>query len=109
MIQNTKILYRNDLSLGARVTYYLIQDEDTMRYERAHNHGDGGNPLEPLILTNEELAKRVGKSLYSVRNYLDELKAAGLIKTSIRNAGTHFRFAQGFNPENDAYWNELWA
>jgi hypothetical protein len=109
MIQNTRILYRNDLSLGARVTYCLIQDEDSMRYDRAHDHGDGGKPLEPLVLTNEELSKRVGKSLYSVRNYLNELKAAGLIKWTIRNAGTHFEFTQGFNPENDDAWNELWA
>lgn len=109
LFQKTEILYRNDLSLGARLIYVMLQHENTMRYDRAHDHGDGGKPLEPLILTSDELAERIGKSVYSVRNYLNELKTAGYITTKIHNAGAEFSFTAGFNPANDTPWQELWA
>lgn len=89
MIQNTRVLYRADLSLGARMTHLILQNEDAMRFE-------GGYGVEPwdLVLTNEELAAAIGKSVPAVRKYLAELKSAGLIYTKIRNAGTEFFFSK---------------
>lgn len=82
MIQNTHILYRAELSLGARMIHLILQNEVNARE-------DGS-----LILTNEELATAIGKSVPAVRKYLKELKDAELIYTKIHNAGTEFFFAK---------------
>ena len=82
MIQNTRVLYRADLSLGARMTYMILQNEAD-----AQETGE-------VLLTNEELAVAIGKSVPAVRKYLNELKSAELIYTKIRNAGTEFSFTK---------------
>lgn len=89
------ILYRNDLTVGARLTYAVL------KYEHALN------PLEPLVMSREELAERIGKSPSSIRNYLEELKEAGYISARIYSARILFTFTTPFNPENDVYWEEL--
>ncbi|GGV87063.1 hypothetical protein GCM10015535_36060 [Streptomyces gelaticus] len=89
------ILYRHDLTLGARLTYIALRYEKSMK------------PLEPLVLFQAELAERIGKSRSSIEKYLEELREAGYIITERRHAGTQFTFTAPFNPENDVYWEEL--
>jgi hypothetical protein len=89
------ILYRNDLSLAARFTYVVLRYEHSLK------------PLEPLVLSQEELAERVGKSWSSVRNYLEELREAGYIAGRIHQARIQFTFTAPLNPENDGLWDEL--
>jgi predicted transcriptional regulator len=90
------ILYRHDLSAAARLTYVVLKYEHALK------------PLEPLVLTQTELAERVGKSWSSVRNYLEELREAGYIAGRIHQTRIQFTFTTPFNPENDALWDELW-
>lgn len=89
------ILYRNDLSLAARFMYVVLKYEHSLR------------PLEPLVMSREELAERIGKSPSSIRNYLEELGEAGYISARIHSARIQFTFTPPFNPENDVHWDEL--
>lgn len=95
--QETEILYRHDLTPAARLTYAVL------RYEKSLN------PLEPLVLSQAELAERIGKSWSSVRNYLEELKDSGYIAGRIHSARIQFTFTAPFDPANDAIWRELWT